>query len=162
MNLNVDKELAALRRMSVGDLRTRYADVFGETTGNRHRDWLVKRIIWRMQAVAEGALSDRARRRAEELANDADLRCGPPRAPAAVPQTQTAKAQSNGNSRVPTPGSIITRLYKGETLQVKVLPTGFEHEGEVYKSLSAVARKITGSHCNGYLFCRLTKEGGDR
>lgn len=74
MNLNVDKELASLRRMSVGQLRVRYAEVFGEATRSRHKQWLIKRILWRMQALAEGDLSERARRRAVELANDADLR----------------------------------------------------------------------------------------
>ncbi|HOQ48136.1 MAG TPA: DUF2924 domain-containing protein, partial [Bryobacteraceae bacterium] len=82
MHLNVEKELAALRRMSVGELRLRYAEVFGEPTGSRHKQWLIKRILWRMQALAEGDLSERARRRAEELANDADLRLRPPRASA--------------------------------------------------------------------------------
>ena len=93
MTLNVEKELAALRRMSVADLRSRYADVFGETTNTRHKDWLVKRVIWRMQALAEGDLSERARQRAAELANDADLRCRPP-APPATPEaarTRTGK-----------------------------------------------------------------------
>ena len=82
MNLNIEKELAGLRRMSVGQLRQRYAEVFGETTRSRHKQWLIKRILWRMQALAEGDLSERARRRAEELANDADLRLRPPRTPA--------------------------------------------------------------------------------
>jgi hypothetical protein len=45
-------------------------------------------------------------------------------------------------------------------LVTTVLPLGFEYEGEKYKSLSAIAKKITGSHCNGYHFFRLTKEGG--
>ena len=58
--------------------------------------------------------------------------------------------------------AVITREYKGRTLEVNVLLNGFEFEGEVYKSLSAVAKHITGSHCNGYLFFRLTKNGGDR
>jgi hypothetical protein len=162
MHLNVEKELAALRRMSVGELRLRYAEVFGEPTRSRHKQWLIKRILWRMQALAEGDLSERARRRAEELANDADLRLRPPRAPAAVPQTQAAQALANRSSRLPPPGSILTRPYKGETLQVKVLPQGFEYEGEVYKSLSAVAKAITGSHINGYLFFRLGGKRGDR
>ena len=60
--------------------------------------------------------------------------------------------------RIPVPATTITRDYKGQTLQVKVLPKGFEYEGEVYKSLSAVAKKITGSHCNGYLFFRLNRK----
>jgi hypothetical protein len=75
--MNVGKELAALRRMSVDDLRSRYAEVFDETTNGRHKDWLIKRIIYRMQVEAEGDLSERARRGAAELANDADP-CWPP------------------------------------------------------------------------------------
>ncbi|MEQ8789511.1 MAG: DUF2924 domain-containing protein [Pirellulaceae bacterium] len=166
MTVNVGKELAALRRMSVDDLRSRYAEVFGETTNGRHKDWLIKRIIYRLQVLAEGDLSERARRRAAELANDADLRRRPPKPATTKPvtpsRTKTAKLQTSGDSRVPLPGSTITRVYKGETLEVKVLPAGFEYEGEVYKSLSAVAKKITGTHTSGYLFFRLTKNGGDR
>ena len=164
--MNVGKELAALRRMSVDGLRSRYAEVFGETTNGRHKEWLIKRIIYRMQALAEGDLSERARQRAAELANDADLRRKPPKSPTTKPETpsrtKTAKLRTNADTRVPLPGSTITRVYKGETLEVKVAPAGFEYEGELYKSLSAVAKKITGSHCNGYLFFRLKKNGGDR
>lgn len=137
MSMNVGKELAALRRMSVGELRSRYAEVFGERTNTRHKDWLVKRIIWRMQALAEGDLSERARQRAAELANDADLRRRPPKSPSTLPnamvRTKTAQLRINGHSRVPLPGAVITRVYKGETLEVKVLPIGFEqlpHLGE--------------------------------
>ncbi|HUG71612.1 MAG TPA: DUF2924 domain-containing protein [Pirellulaceae bacterium] len=130
------------------------------------KDWLIKRIIYRMQALAEGDLSERARQRAAELANDADLRRKPPKSPTTKPEnatrTKTAKLRTGGESRVPLPGSTITRVYKGETIEVQVLSAGFEYEGEVYKSLSAVAKKITGSHCNGYLFFRLAKKGGDR
>ena len=164
--MNVGKELAALRRMSVDGLRSRYAEVFGETTNGRHKEWLIKRIFYRMQALAEGDLSERARQRAAELANDADLRRNPPKSPTTKPETpsrtKTAKLRTNADTRVPLPGSTITRVYKGETLEVKVAPAGFEYEGELYKSLSAVAKKITGSHCNGYLFFRLAKKGGDR
>lgn len=166
MTVNVEKELAALRRMSVDELRSRYAEVFGETTNGRHKDWLVKRIIYRLQVLDEGDLSERARQRAAELANDSDLRRRPPKSPVATPKahrrTKTAKLRTSGESRVPLPGSTLTRVYKGETLEVKVLPGGFEFEGEVYKSLSAVAKKITGSHTSGNLFFRLAKKGGDR
>lgn len=166
MNLNVGKELAALQRMSVNELRTRYAEVFGEPTSTRHKDWLLKRVIWRIQALSEGDLSERAHQRAAELANDADLRRRPPRLAATVSETSlpahAAKFPANSDPRIPLPATIITRVYKGETLQVRVLPSGFEYEGEVYKSLSAVAKIITGTHCNGYLFFNLTKDGGAR
>ena len=62
---------------------------------------------------------------------------------------------------MPVPGSILTREYKGQAYQVLVLPQGFEFEGDTYKSLSAVAKKITGQHCNGYHFFRLAANGGD-
>jgi len=167
VSINVEKELAALRRMPVTDLRSRYAEVFGEATKTHHKEWLVKRIIWRIQALAEGDLSERARQRAAELANDADLRRTAPRAPSSgstvVPTlTTAAQRQSPSDRRLPLPGTTLRREYKGETLEVNVLPTGFAYEGETYKSLSAVAKKITGSHCNGYLFFRLKKDGGSR
>lgn len=165
MDLNVGKEVAALQRLTVKELRARYAEVFGEETLAQNRTWLVRRIAWRLQALAEGDLSERARRRAAELANDANLRMNPP---GAKPLTATTEAMTRTRSlrfqpddRLPPPGTVITRRYKGEVLQVKVLPHGFEYEGEVYGSLSAVARAITGSHCNGYLFFRMGEKGGD-
>lgn len=163
MHLNVGKEVAALQRMTVKELRAKYADVFGEETPANNKGWLVKRIAWRLQALAEGGLSERARQRAAELANDADLRLSPPKAkagPALAERTKTAALRVKGDDRLPLPGTVITRAYKGETLHVKVLPHGFEFEGEVFKSLSAVAKAITGQHCNGYYFFRLGKEEG--
>jgi hypothetical protein len=164
MNLNVGKEVAALKRMAVGDLRRKYAEVFGEATKARHKEWLVRRIAWRLQALAEGDLSERARQRAAELARDADLRIKSPKPvppvadPAAVIVTGTIDVPAA--DRLPMPGTIITRQYKGQVYQVHVLPHGFDFEGEVYKSLSAVAKAITGQHCNGYYFFRLGRHGG--
>jgi poly-gamma-glutamate capsule biosynthesis protein CapA/YwtB (metallophosphatase superfamily) len=163
MHLNVGKEVAALQWMTVKELRAKYAEAFGEDTPANNKGWLVKRIAWRLQALAEGGLSERARQRAADLANDADLRLSPPKAkagPALAERTRTAALRVKGDDRLPLPGSVITRAYKGETLHVKVLPHGFEFEGEVYKSLSAVAKAITGQHCNGYYFFRLGKEEG--
>jgi Protein of unknown function (DUF2924) len=162
MELNVGKEVAALQRMTVRELRARYAEVFGEATRAGNKAWLVKRIAWRLQSLVEGDLSERARQRAAELANDADVRLSPPKAkpmpPSPASRTKTATLVVAGDERLPLPGTLITREYKGQTLQVKVLPQGFEFEGEVYKSLSAVAKAITGQHCNGYYFFRLGKE----
>ncbi len=161
MALNIAKELAVLQKMTVKPLQARYAEVFGEATRSHHKAWLIKRIAWRLQALAEGDLSERARRKAAELANDADLRLSPPRTKALAPAaatSHTAPFKPSENPRLPLPGTVITRPYKGQTLQVKVLAHGFEFEGQSYKSLSAVAKAITGQHCNGYHFFRLTKE----
>jgi Protein of unknown function (DUF2924) len=166
MDLINPREIAALQRLTVKQLRQRYAEVFGEETNANNRAWLVKRLAWRLQALAEGDLSERARRRAAELANDADLRMNPPgvQTPAHLfegqPQTRTLRFQPD--DRLPPPGTILTRKYKGETLQVKVLPDGFEYAGAVYGSLSAVAKAVTGSHCNGFLFFRLNQKGTDQ
>ncbi len=57
------------------------------------------------------------------------------------------------------PGAVLTREYKGERISVTVLDKGFEYDGDVYRSLTAVARAVTGSHWNGYHFFGLNKNG---
>jgi len=151
-------------------LRSRFAEVFGESTNAGNKAWLIKRIAWRLQAVAEGGLSERARQRVGELANEADLRLSPPKPQHARHPEDEAKpndvadssAPVQADGRLPLPGTILTRLYKGQQLHLTILDQGFAFEGKVYGSLSAVAKAITGSHCNGYLFFRLSQAGGGR
>ena len=155
-------DLAALKRLSVTQLQARHAELFGETTTARHRTWLIRRLAWRLQALAEGDLSERARQRAAELARDADLRLQPPQptTAAALPRdSQAPNGRGSANHRLPPPGTILTRPYKGQILQVQVLEQGFAFNGQVYRSLSAVAKAITGAHYNGYLFFRLNQGG---
>jgi len=161
MQMNVGKEITFLKRMSVNELRTKFAEVFGEPTAARHKEWLIKRIIWRMQAVAEGDLSERALKRASEIANDADLRKLPPRCSEASTEMVVGPKQIvnlRSESRLPPPGTILVRDYKERRIEVLVLANGFEFEGEAYKSLSAVAKAATGQHINGFHFFRLDKE----
>jgi hypothetical protein len=166
MSVDMEKEVAALKRMTVNELREKFVEVFGEPTNARHKQWLVRRIAWRLQALVEGDISERARQRAAELANDADLRTSSPKATKAIfgslEHTTTATLMVASDDRLPLPGTIILRKYKGETLQVRVLPNGFEFEGEIYKSLSAVAKKISGQHCNGYHFFKLLQKRGSK
>jgi hypothetical protein len=160
MHVNVAKEVATLRAMNVGELRVRYAEVFGEPARTGHKVWLIKRIAWRLQALAEGDLSERARRRAAELANDADLRLYPPRSAQVVSSNQASSPSAQRpDNRLPPAGRTLSRFYKGRLLHVRVLPKGFEFDGVVYRSLSAVAKVITGSHTNGFLFFRLLGKG---
>jgi len=157
VDLNIVNELATLERLTIGQLRQRFAELFGEATYASNRTWLVKRIVWRLQALAEGDLSQRARRRAAELARDADLRLNAPRSqttPATSLEPVTVPAPVD--HRLPPPGTILTRPYKGLLVQVQVLSEGFAYAGRVYPSLSAVAKAITGSHCNGFHFFRNT------
>jgi hypothetical protein len=164
MTDNFDQKLAELQRLSATQLRLRYAEIFGESTRTGNKPWLVKRLAWRLQALAEGDLSDRARQHAAELANDADLRLSPPRArphrASPVPETGQPNATKEmippcHDERVPPPGSQLARLYKSQMHEVKILQHGFEYQGQVFASLSAVAKQITGTHCNGYWFFHL-------
>jgi hypothetical protein len=158
VELNIVNEVATLQRLSVGQLRQRFAELFGEATRAGNRTWLIKRIAWRMQALAEGDLSERARRRAAELARDADLRLNPPQrqATATTPPPEPASHPAPVDQRLPPAGTILARPYKGQLVQVQVLTEGFAYGGRVYPSLSAVAKVITGSHCNGFHFFRNT------
>jgi Protein of unknown function (DUF2924) len=158
VELNIVNEVAALRRLSVAQLRLRFAELFGETTNASNRTWLTKRIVWRMQALAEGDLSQRARQRAAQLARDADLRLNAPhnQATTTTPPPQPGSIAAPIDQRLPPPGTILTRPYKGQLLQVQVLTEGFAYAGRIYPSLSAVAKTITGSHTNGYHFFRNT------
>jgi hypothetical protein len=164
MELNITQEVARLQRMGPKKLRARFAEVFGEATHARNKAWLVRRIAWRLQALAEGGLAERAQKRAEELARDADLRLTPPRTKAdeaTRPLPAPVPAPFGRDDRLPPPGSVLVRKYRGQTLQVRVLADGFEFDGQHYPSLSAVAKAITGSHCNGFWFFKLVGHGGE-
>ena len=91
----------------------------------------VKRTVNQRLKVAEGGLSERAKRRAAELARDADLRMTTPRTPATTPgaQTTTAPAPPPRPTRSPLPGTVLTRHYQGKTVEVTVLPKGFDCAG---------------------------------
>jgi hypothetical protein len=164
MPVDIGPELAELKHLTIGELRQKYVELFGEATRTGNKSWLVRRLAWRLQALAEGDLSERARQRAAELAHDADLRLSPPRMPKTVAPPETGDQPSglrlaSAGGRLPPPGTVLVRPYKGRTLQVRILADGFAYEGRVYRSLSAVAKAITGSHCSGYLFFRLTPKG---
>jgi hypothetical protein len=151
--MNVYAEVWAMTKMTMADLKARYADLFGEQTRSCNRDYLVRRIAWRLQARAEGDLSERARKRAAELANDADLRTRAPASTAADGgRPLIAPLKAAPSSRLPMPGTLLTRRYKDRDIVVKVLQKGFEHEGQVYRSLTAIANEVTGGHWNGHLF----------
>jgi hypothetical protein len=159
MRLDIQQEVAMMRQMTGRQLRAKYEELLGEEPRSGHKDHLVRRITWRIQALAEGDLSERASQRAAELARDADLRLGAPRkakakAVASVPATIAAP-----DKRLPMPGTILVRQYLGQTLQVTVLEQGLEYDGRIYKSLTAVAKRITGKHWNGFHFFGLSKKG---
>ncbi len=155
------KEIDELSRMTVGKLREKYIQVFGEESRSNHKQFLFRRIAWRIQAVAEGGLSERARRRALEIANDADLRIRAPKTKFGSDisldrkVSVSRKVASALDPRLPPPGTYLEREYKGRRVIVKVLVDGFEFDGEIYRSLSAIAQEATGTKWNGFNFFNL-------
>jgi hypothetical protein len=165
MEAAVLKEVESLRRLSVTGLRQKYLEVFGEESRSHHKDFLFRRIAWRLQALAEGDLSERARRRALEIANDADVRIRAPKQhgeqnAGVAGRTVVGVINGKRDIRLPEPGTLLTREFKGQTHVVKVLADGFEYEDRKYSSLSAIATEIAGTRWNGFLFFGLN--GGEK
>jgi hypothetical protein len=153
-------EIEGLRHQTVGQLKVKYREVFGAESRSNHKQFLVRRVAWRLQANAQGDLSERARQRALALAQDAELRM---RAPESFLRELSGPARKwrshHRDARLPAPGTWLTRQYQQQSVAVEVLEKGFRYQERVYKSLSAVARHVTGTQWNGFLFFGLTGSG---
>lgn len=155
-------EVESLRRANVARLREKYREVFEEETRSSHREHLFRQIAWRLQARAEGGLSDRALKRAQEMADGADLR---KIAPAGfftvgdqpIETTLGEGSRRNQDRRLPIAGTLLRREWNGRTILVEVLAKGFRYEGRPYSSLSAIAFEVTGTRWNGLAFFGLTQ-----
>lgn len=165
MSVNVQAEMHRLNAMNAAALKAKYLEVFGEESRSNNGPYLRKRIIWQIQANAMGGLSERARKRAMELADESWLktravtrRKGSPSetgngiAAAEAPHIVITGFHASTKRAAPPPGTVLVREYQGRRIVVSVLEKGFEHEGKVYRSLSAIANTVTGSHWNGALF----------
>jgi hypothetical protein len=130
----------ALRRLSTGELREKYAEVFGEPTSSRNRDYLLRKIAAELQGPCDDTPP------VTEESSDAKP------APASAPRRRPSGAR---DPRLPPPGTVLERAHDGSVVRVTVLEDGFEYGGQTYRSLSAVARAATGTAWNGLLFFRL-------
>jgi hypothetical protein len=164
MNTDVSQHIDQLRHMTTVQLQLKYCELFGQASHSNHKDYLFRRVAWRMQALAEGGLSERARQHAGQIVTDADLRlCAPKQRIEPLPAVRVANASRPLDSRVPPPGTQLIKRYKDKTLAVTVLEDGYQYGERVYKSLSAIARQVTGTQWNGYLFFGLrVRQESDR
>ncbi len=144
---SIAAEINELREMTVADLIPRYRELFGKEPRVKRREHLWRRCAWRLQEQRLGGLSRAARRRLDELIAEIDLPLG---------EGEVSVSGRLRRASDPTVGTILTRVYKGDEIRVTALENGYEWEGVVYRSLSAVAKAITGSHWNGRLFFGLT------
>jgi len=151
-------EIEGLRKMKTKALRARYQQLFGEETRSSNRAHLFRRIAWRLQAQAEGGLSERAQKRAAELTDEAALRLRAPRRFWQPDGSLDLGTPSVRDRRLPPVGTTLRREYGGGTLEVQVLAAGFEYQNKIYASLSQLAQRITGTRWNGYQFFGLKGE----
>ena len=126
-------ELEALRALDVDALLDRYEALYGRSPRSRNKDYLWRRIAWKTQELRFGGLSTVARRRLDELIAELDLPKVPPK-------------------KAVKPGAVLTRVWRGRTISVTMRDEGVEFEGVMFKSLSAVAKHVTGAHWSGRLF----------
>ncbi len=151
MRKTVTVEIMELREMNVPELVARYETIYGKPPRIKNREWLWKRISWKIQEERFGGLSQVAKCRLEELISEIDLPLGQDG------RTIAGKLRQPGKPSEPAVGTTLVREWHGKQIRVPVLENGFEWDGTVYKSLSAVAKAITGAHWNGRLFFGLVK-----
>ncbi|MFI4912935.1 MAG: DUF2924 domain-containing protein [Sedimentisphaeraceae bacterium JB056] len=148
-----------LMEMSLEELRDVYEEVYEELSTSRHKQYLIKRILWGMQAKEFGGLSCRARDKAKRMANLIDVRLTTPQEPLQVVKKDISQIYDSKPSSLPL-GIQLERIYKGRRIVVTIVDNGIRYEGRLYRSLTAVAKEVTGSHTSGKLFFGLNKTGG--
>ena len=146
---SIRDEIAALRAMQVPELVARYEGVYGRPPRVKHRGWLWRRIAWKIQEQRFGGLSGAARKQIDTLISEIDVPLG-----AEDTQPVTRLHRANGE---PAIGTTLVRIWRGREILATRTDQGWEHDGVVYRSLSAVARAVTGVRWNGPLFFGLSK-----
>lgn len=133
---NIAAQIAQLAHLPMDNLWALWDEFFNRRPGHHHRTYLESRIAYQLQARAFGGLPGALRRRLESIGETGD-----------VPN------QKRRNEHPLVSGTVMVREYNGLTYRVTVLDDGrFELDGRPYKSLSAVARAITGSSYSGPVF----------
>ena len=162
MDAQLSLEIERLRALRSPDLQREHLILFEKRSASRDSQRVFRRLAWHLQARAEGGLSARALTRAAELAPGDDLRLE--RIGAAV-DDQAGSSLSGKDARLPAAGTVLVREFRGQRIMVRVVADGFEYDGRLYRSLSAIAEKATGTSWNGYQFFGLTsrrRAGGER
>ena len=144
---NVVAQLAALKRMTVVELKTKWTSLFGAPAPNNSRSNLELRLGYRIQELTLGGLSRETRRTLDLLADEIEGRI--------------ARKSIITDSRNPVVGTRLIREWDGMEHTVTVMKDGFDLQGQKFKSLSAVAKAITVTQWNGYRFFGLREAQRD-
>ena len=157
-------QINQLKLMTVPELRRWHLERFGQESTSHHRRFLFRQIARRLQTGVNPPLSEEARQFALALARgtalDRRMATNVQRRREGLPIDLTVKTKlpNAADSRMPFPGSLVTRQYKGQTIVVKVLKDGVEYDGRRFSSLSAVAQEVTGVKWNGFRFFGLLEK----
>ena len=138
--------LAALKTAPTADLKQQWRELFGKEPPPFNRRYLQSRLAYRIQELAYGGLRPETRARLEALGEQLD---------GGNPVLRRIRADSR-----PLPGTRLIREYEGVQHVVTVRADDFEFEGRPYRSLSAIARHITGTRWNGWTFFGLKGRAG--
>ena len=130
--------LAALQTTPIADLKQQWRELFGKEPPPFSRTYIQSRLAYRIQELAFGGLKPETRARLEALGEQLD-------------GGNVVLRRIRADSR-PLPGTRLIREYDGVQHVVTVRADDFEYEGRPYRSLSAVARHITGTRWNGWTF----------
>ena len=155
MNQEMKAEIEALRGLNTLALVERYTELWGKPPRIKHGEYVRKRIAWKLMENRYGGLSEVARLRLEELIAEIKIDLGQERSVSGKIMTAAVKKRADGL----TPGTTIRRVWRDKAVEVRVVDDGFEYEGTFYKSLTAVAKAVTGTHWNGRLFFGLAGRG---
>jgi hypothetical protein len=138
--------LAALKTTPIADLKKQWRDLFETEPPPYNRTFLETRLAYRIQELTYGGLKPQTRARLAALAEQLD-------------EGKTKRRQRRDGDR-PVTGTQLIRDWQGVEHVVTVVADGFDYEGRRYRSLSSVARAITGTQWNGPLFFGLRAARG--
>ena len=145
-------QIMELKEKSLGELKAKYEELFpGQKAPSNNKVFLWRKIAYRIQELEHGNVSTETQSKIQQLIQQFD----PINNKALRPDNVIEKQPKSRDKRLPIPGTVIIKEYKGIKLEVKVLESGFEYANKAYKSLSAIAKEVTGAHWNGYLFFNL-------
>ena len=135
---NVLARLAAFKAMTVTELKAEWQGLMGTAAPNNSHAYLLQRLAYRVQELAFGGLTKPTIRMLDALADEV--------------QGKTVRKSVIADPRNPVIGTRLVREWDGTEHVITVLNDGFDWQGRRYKSLSAIARDITGTRWNGYRF----------
>lgn len=148
MGGEIARKIEALKIAPLKELQAAYTDLFPDKKASNNRTFLWRRVAFGMQELEYGQLPEKAQAKLNALMTVYD----PVNNITLKPRAAKPNLASNRDRRLPLPGTIITKDYKSTKIQVKTLENGFEYSGKIYRSLTAIAKEVTGAHWNGFLF----------